>query len=128
MVSDKQVEKLWQRLAAGTTLAASALRCDMDEKTARKYRRARQRPSELAQPHAWRTRPDPFVEVWPEVEAQLSLNPGLEAKTLFVELQRKYPGRFADGQLRTCCNDRFPDAGELATAGPAREVFCGSGA
>jgi len=120
MVSDKQVVKLWQRLGAGATLAASALRCDMDEKTARKYRRVRQRPSELAMPHSWRTRPDPFLEVWPEVEAQLSLNAGLEAKTLFVELQRKYPGRFADGQLRTLQRQirRW-----RATAGPAREVF-----
>ena len=29
------------------------------------------------------------------------VNPDLEAKKLFVNLQRKYPGRFQDGQLRT---------------------------
>jgi hypothetical protein len=120
MVTDKQVQALWQRLADGVTLAASALRCDMDEKTARKYRRLQRRPSEVALPHAWRTRPDPFAEVWPQVEAQLALNPGLEAKTLFVELQRQYPGRFADGQLRTLQRQvrRW-----RATAGPAQEVF-----
>ena len=32
---------------------------------------------------------------------KLAINPGLEAKTLFDYLQRKYPGEFSDGQLRT---------------------------
>jgi transposase InsO family protein len=31
----------------------------------------------------------------------LEINPGFEAKTLFGYLQRKYPGKFTDGQLRT---------------------------
>ena len=49
------------------------------------------------------------------------LNPGLEAKTpCSSSLQRKYPGHFADGQLRTLQRQirRW-----RATAGPAREVF-----
>jgi len=46
--------------------------------------------------------------------------PGLEAKTLFEALQRQYPGRFADGQLRTLQRHikRW-----RATEGPGREVF-----
>ena len=51
--------------------------------------------------HFWRTRKDPFDNVWPGVEEKLKINPGLEAKTLFEDLQRRYPGRFGDGQLRT---------------------------
>ena len=31
----------------------------------------------------------------------LELNPGLQAKTLFSDLQRRFPGRFPDIQLRT---------------------------
>ena len=31
----------------------------------------------------------------------LEINPGLQADTVFADLQRRYPGRFADGQLRT---------------------------
>lgn len=50
---------------------------DMDEKTARKYSAAALCPSQLAQPHAWRTRPDTFDEVWPLVQEQLQTNPGL---------------------------------------------------
>jgi hypothetical protein len=54
------------------------------------------------------------------VEEQLTLNPGLEAKTVFDWLQREYPGRFADGQLRTLQRHikRW-----RALHGPAREVF-----
>ena len=76
----------------------------MDVKTARKYLRARGRellPSELKVERHWRTRKDEFSDIWPEVKAQLSANPGLEAKTIFA-LRRKYPERFADGQLRSC--------------------------
>jgi hypothetical protein len=54
------------------------------------------------------------------VEEQLTPSPGLEAKTLFQALQRQYPGRFADGQLRTLQRrvKRW-----RAEHGPAREVF-----
>lgn len=49
----------------------------------------------------WRTRPDDFAEVWSEVVRQLELTPDLQVRTLFLILQRRYPGRFKDGQLRT---------------------------
>jgi hypothetical protein len=49
----------------------------------------------------WRTREDPFCEVWDEVFEMLEINPGLQAKTIFRYLQRKSPGEFQDGQLRT---------------------------
>src|SRR5262249_17429169 len=78
-----------------------ALLTNMDEKTARKYLDKHKLPSELAKPHTWRTRPDPFADVWPEVCGLLEGAPGLQAKTIFQELQRKYPGRFADHQFRT---------------------------
>ena len=90
-----------ESLIKGKSCSASAACAGMDEKTARKYRRLRRLPSELKKPHIWRTREDVFKEVWEEVVEKLELNPGLEAKTLFVDLQRRYPGRFSDGQLRT---------------------------
>ena len=49
----------------------------------------------------WRTREDPFSTVWEQVRQQIEENPGLEAKTLFEWLQREYPGRYQDGQIRT---------------------------
>jgi hypothetical protein len=101
MVTDKQVRKLWRLLTAGKSLAVAAVRTDMDEKTARKFRRRQRLPSDLVKPHDWQTRIDPFAEVWPEVCTLLQEEPGLQAKTLFSELQRRHPGRFSDGQLRT---------------------------
>ena len=73
----------------------------MDEKTARKYRDSEGLPSEGGSPRDWRTRPDPFAEVWPEIQARLEGEPRLRAFTLFAWLQECYPGRFPDSQRRT---------------------------
>jgi hypothetical protein len=53
------------------------------------------------QRRAWRTRPDPFEGVWPELLIWLQEEPEATAVSLFARLDRKYPGRFAEGQLRT---------------------------
>ena len=92
----------------------------MDVKTARKYLRARRLPSEMKAERHWRTRHDGFAEVWSEIQEQLRTNPGLEAKTIFAALQRQYPERFADGQLRTL-QRRIKQW--RATEGPAHEVY-----
>jgi hypothetical protein len=120
MVTDEQVKRLWQVLSSGKTLVQSADKASMDEKTARKYRRIGRLPSEIAPERSWRTRQDPFAEIWPEVHEQLHEAPGLEAKTLFVVLQTKYPGKFDDTQLRS-----FQRGVKRwrATFGPAKEVF-----
>ena len=102
------------------TLATAAAKAGMDEKTARKYRRLGKLPSEVKVEHTWRTREDPFAEVWHEVRRKLKINPGLQAKTLFLDLQRRYPGRFADGQLRTF-QRRVKNW--RALEGPPKEVF-----
>jgi hypothetical protein len=107
-------------LGEGKSLAAAAAKADMDEKTARKYRELGKLPSEIKVEHTWRTREDPFAEVWEGVKVKLEINPGLEAKTLFEDLQRRYPGRFADGQLRTL--QRRVKIWR-ALEGPAKEVF-----
>jgi len=82
-------------------LVRAAMKAGMDRKTARKYVAAKQLPSQLVKERDWRTREDPFVEHWPEVEALLAVTPALEAKTLFEVLVEKYPGRYEEGQLRT---------------------------
>jgi len=107
-------------LGKGKSLVASAAKADMDEKTARKYRELGKLPREIKVEHTWRTREDPFSEEWEEVKGKLEINPGLEAKTLFEDLQRRYPGRFADGQLRTL--QRRVKIWR-ALEGPPREVF-----
>jgi hypothetical protein len=120
MVTDEQILRLRQALHKGMTLALAAAKAGMDRKTAGKYRRLGQLPSEVSMEHTWRTRDDPFDGVWAWVQEQLALNPGLEAKALFQDLQRQHPGRFADGQLRTL-QRRLKQW--RAEHGPAKEVF-----
>jgi hypothetical protein len=98
----------------------AASKAGMDAKTARKYRLLGRLPSELPLAVRGRTRPDPFVDVWDEVQEMFRENSGLEAKTVFEYLQRQYPGRFQDGQLRTL---QRRVKGWRATEGPAKEVF-----
>jgi hypothetical protein len=102
------------------TQEIAASKAGMDVKTARKYLRTRALPSEGKVDRHWRTRKDRFSAVWPEVREQLTANPGLEAKTIFAALQRKYPERFADGQLRTL---QRKVKHWRATEGPAQEVY-----
>ena len=62
----------------------------------RAYRRA-----ETALPRWWRTRLDPFAMVWAELEQWLEAAPTRTAKSLFAELQQRYPNQYAPMQLRT---------------------------
>jgi hypothetical protein len=107
-------------LGKGMSLASAAAKADMDEKTARKYRSLGKLPHEVRGEHFWRTREDPFEEVWAGLEEKLRINPALEAKTLFEDLQRRNPGRFGDGQLRTL--QRRVKIWR-ALEGPPREVY-----
>jgi len=63
----------------------------------RKCRRTK-KPSE---PRWWRTRKDPYEGVWAEIEERLKASPERTAKSIFLDLQQSYPGRFPDVQLRT---------------------------
>ncbi len=120
MVTDHQVRRLMSLLNTETTLAIAAARAGMDEKTARKYRRSGKLPNSCRPDHAWRTRTDPFETVWGEIAARIKINSGLQAKTLFEDLQRRFPGQFQDGQLRTL-QRRIKHW--RATEGPDKEVF-----
>ena len=120
MVTDAQVRRLMKLIQTEETLAVAAAKAGMDEKTARRYRRQTRLPSQMQVERTWRTRPDPFDAVWPQLQQMLVVNPGLEAKTLFDHLQREDPGRYADGQLRTL-QRRIKTWRGLE--GPAKEVF-----
>jgi len=120
MVKDAQVKGLFRTMSEGKPLYVSAQRADICENTARKYVKSQRFPSDLRQPHTWRTRPDAFSDVWPRVEAILTDEPHFEAKSAFEWLQREHPGKFPDNQLRTL-QRRFRHW--HATKGSAREVF-----
>lgn len=120
MVTDQQVRRLFKLIQTEKNFGMAAMKSGMDEKTARKYHVQGKLPSELKQDHTWRTRKDPFENVWGKIKSMLEVNPGLEGKTLFQDLQRRNPGEFADGQLRTL-QRRIKNW--RAVEGPPKEVF-----
>ena len=71
MVQDRQVRKLHMLKTREETLEAAAAKSGMDEKTARKYLRSGMLPSQSRIPHTWKTRKDPFEDVWEDVRKRL---------------------------------------------------------
>ena len=122
MVTDEQVRRLRKLSNTEKNQEIAASKAGMDPTTARRYLGLERLPSELKKERPWRTREDPFGEVWNAVQRQIQESPGLEAKTLFDWLQREYPGRFSDGQIRTL--QRRIKLWRV-TDGPAQEVYFG---
>ena len=68
------------------------------------WRQGESRPTHRRRPvkaRTWRTRMDPFEEVWPQVREWLEEEPDITGKALFHRVRGNYPGEFAPGQLRT---------------------------
>ena len=82
MVTDRLFRRLRNLIQTEDTLAQAADKAGVDEKTARKYRDSDSLPSQRRVPHTWRTREDPFQDVWPDLQGLLRLNPGLNALNL----------------------------------------------
>lgn len=83
-------------------IGESAAAAGVDRKTARKYiEGGAASPEEPRGQRDWRTHPDAFSEVWPLIEAQLSREPELMAKSLWDWLQEERAGEFSAGQRRT---------------------------
>jgi hypothetical protein len=82
------------------TVAAQA---GMSVRTARKWQRGAL-PSQTKQERHWRTRADPFAQVWDsDIVPLLQADDRgvLEAATLIEVLKERHPGVFIDGQVRT---------------------------
>jgi hypothetical protein len=104
------------------TQEAAAAASGMSVRTARRWQRG-PLPSETERPRTWRTRSDPFAEVWSEeIEPLLRRDAGgpLQATTVLEWLEERYPGRFSQAQLRTL-QRRLRDW--RALHGPDQEVF-----
>jgi hypothetical protein len=68
---------------------------------ARKIIRTYRRTRKLSPPRTWRTRTDPFADVWGQIQLQLKIDPSRTAKELLLDLQQRHPGKYPHGQLRT---------------------------
>ena len=101
MVTDGLVKELRRLLGLGRTLADSARMAEMSEKTGRKYRDDDGLPSQNKTTRTYRTRADPFEDVWDKVQERLETEPRLKARTLFEWLQITHEGRFPDSTRRT---------------------------
>ena len=120
MVTDEQVRRLLAMKNKVKYLYQLADKAGMSTKTARKYLKSGVLPSQSQAIHDWPTHSDAFAEDWSWAEDFLKNNTGLESKSLFEALQRKYPGKYQDGQLRTF-QRRVKQW--KALYGPGREVF-----
>nr|VFK78260.1 MAG: Integrase core domain-containing protein [Candidatus Kentron sp. SD] len=99
-VRNQQVEAYLSTRRLGSTQARAAARAGFSERTARRIERGDYREGEKAR--HWRTREDPFAHVWEqELEPLLRDYREFSATGLLRYLQKRYPGRYSDGQLRT---------------------------
>ena len=122
MVKDAQVGVLRRKRMEGKTQEASAGAAGMSVRSARKWEHGLY-PSQRRKPHTWRTREDPFAELFDTEVAALLVedrNGVLEATTILAELNRRHPGRFGAGQLRTLQRRVRQWRG---LNGPEKEVF-----
>ena len=90
MVTDEQV-RLLRKKRMNTTLESAAAAAGMSERTARKWANG-PLPSQTKRSRDWRTREDPFAEVWTsDIEPLLRSDEEgkLEAKTVMAELMRR---------------------------------------
>ncbi len=122
MVTDAQVRLVRQKRMDGKTQAAAAAAAGVSLRTAREWDSG-PAPSATHLPRDWRTRPDPFAEVWlTEIEPLLKRDTKgvLEAKFVLATLYTKDPARFHPGHVRTL-QRRFRDW--RALHGPDPEVY-----
>jgi transposase InsO family protein len=105
----------------GHTQAAAAARAGLSERTGRRIDGSAVLPSQRDRTRRYRTRPDPFAEVWrEELAPMLTAVPSLRATTLLEELQRRHPARYPDRMLRSL---QRRVAHWRATEGPERELI-----
>ena len=86
-------------------------------------------------PRTWRTRKDPFEDVYEEIEVRLQLDPAITARALLDELIANYPNKFSKSNLRALQNrlaqwrkEQLLDevssrAKEASISGGAEDVF-----
>ena len=99
-ITDHQVSK-YKDFRRRFSQEAAAAKVGISVRSARRIEQLGSLGSERGK-RSWRTRPDPLAEVWEsEIVPLLCAAPALTAVTLIEEIQRRYPGRFGHGVLRT---------------------------
>jgi hypothetical protein len=119
-VTDRQVRRYMSSRKDGYSQATASARAGFSERTGRRIEADPVLPSQR-EGRRYRTRPDPFAEVWlDELVPMLEAAPQIRATTLLEELQRLHPGHYGDGHLRSL---QRRVAHWRATEGPERELI-----
>jgi hypothetical protein len=121
-INDRQFRRYMSSRKEGETQATSAVRAGFSERTARRIDESPILPSQArASPRQYRTRRDPFEEVWhQDLLPLLRQVSGIQATTLLEELQRLHPGQLPDHLLRSLPR-RVAHC--RATEGPDRDLI-----
>lgn len=99
-ITNNQIRLFMQSRERGKSIAAAAAQAGFSERSS--YNIASRSFKPAHQKRNWKTRPDPFEEVWEsELVPKLVSSPRLEARTLLEDLQARYPDLYPDNQLRT---------------------------
>ncbi len=120
-ITDRQVRRYMDSRKDGHTQPAAAARAGFSERTGRRVDENAVLPSQKNRIRRYRTRQDPFVEVWrDDLVPMLTAMPALRATTILEELRRRHPGRYSDQLLRSL---QRRVAHWRATEGPERELI-----
>ena len=118
-ITDHQVRK-YKQLRLELDQVAAAAQAGISERSARRIERGGGLPSQRG-PREWRTRADPLAAVWDtEILPLLMADPEFNSRTLLEEIQRRHPGEYPDGTLRTL---QRRVSQWRALHGPEQEVF-----
>lgn len=97
----QQVRLYMSSRRQGLTQAQASAKAGLSERSGRRIEEGRISALERKE-RRWRTRQDPFAEVWDsEIVELLEKQPALDATTLFEDLQDRHPGKFGNGKKRT---------------------------
>lgn len=121
-ITDRQVLLFRKLRRSGLSQETAAAKSGMTAKTARNYE-VGSLPSQMIQPRGWRTRKDPFEEVWSsKIEPLLERDTAgeLQATTILEQLKAEKPDIYTDKELRTL-QRRVRDW--RALRGPQKEVY-----
>jgi hypothetical protein len=95
-----QIQVYMNGREAGLNQPTAAAIAGFSERSGRRIESGEHQPK-YGQERTWRTRCDPFAEVWDsELRPKLEREPQLEPTTLYEDLLERYPGQF-EGTLRT---------------------------
>ena len=119
-ITEQQYQRLMNEFKNCGVLQDAAMKAGMDRKTARRYVKAGQGPTEMIGVRHWRTRRDPLADIWAETQRWLEITPELEAKALFEHLLATRPNE-VDGRALRTFQRRVDDW--RRRHGPPKEVF-----